>query len=273
MKITVIFTCFNRKEKSIKCIRTLIEGNKEHDLSFIIVDDNSTDGTPEAIKALGVNAKIITGTGSYFWSGGMRIGVEDFLKNDLDSEYVVLVNDDVDFFPDVIDKMIKRSQDNFDAVIVGATCDSIGNLSYGAMKLTVPRKKDLYFQVKPSDEKIECDTFNCNCVVLNKKILQRVGNFDERFRHSLADLDYGFMLKSAGYTILSSSDYIGVCNKNSIEGTWRDITLSGRQRFKKKESIKGAPFAEWFYFMNKNFGLLLAVRYSVSPYIRILLGK
>ena len=45
MKIVVVFTCFNRKEKTLKCVERLIEGNKRIDFKFIIVDDGSTDGT------------------------------------------------------------------------------------------------------------------------------------------------------------------------------------------------------------------------------------
>lgn len=273
MKITVLFTCFNRKEKSIKCIKSLIEGNRGYDLNFIIVDDNSTDGTREAITALEAHTKIIIGTGDLFWSGGMRVGIKDFLNTDIDSEYLLLVNDDVEFYSGIIEKLVLRSMDNNDAIVVGATCNFKGELSYGAKKLIVPRKKGMYSAVEPSDEQIDCDTFNCNCVLIKKDIIKKVGNFDDKYRHSLADLDYGFKLKTAGYTILSSVDYIGICNNNSIKGTWRDSTLSRIERVRKKESVKGSPFREWFYFLNKNFGLQTAIKYSISPYVRILLGK
>ena len=48
MKITVVFTCFNRKAKTLECVKRLVEGNKTIEFEFVIVDDGSTDGTEEA---------------------------------------------------------------------------------------------------------------------------------------------------------------------------------------------------------------------------------
>lgn len=272
MKIKIIFTCYNRKEKTIKCIQSLSEGNDDLNISFIVVDDNSTDDTVKAIESLGCDCTILHGDGNLYWSGGMRKGIAYYLSHP-DSHYVMLVNDDVLFNHGIIKNLIKRSQDNNNAVVVGATCDDDGIYTYGARKLIVPRKNDLYYAVEPNEASILCDTFNCNCVLIKSEQICKVGNFDTRYRHSLADLDYGFMLKKAGVPIISSAEYIGVCYKNSSRGTWSDKSLSRLERLRKKESVKGAPFGEWFHFMNKNFGFWLAVRYSISPYIRILMKR
>lgn len=273
MKITVIFTCFNRKEKTVKCMKSLVEENKGYQIEFIVVDDNSSDGTKDAIEELGYHVVCLQGNGSLFWSGGMRKGIEYFFNHSTTSAYVLLVNDDVEFYPGIISQLVDRSRTGDNAVVVGATCDSQGDFSYGAMKLIIPRRTDLYYQVRPTKDLIECDTFNCNCVLIPIGIMSEVGNFDPAYQHSLADLDYGFKIRRYGYRILISEDYIGVCDKNSNKGTWRDCTLSRIERLKRKESIKGAPFKEWFHFMKKNFGFMLAVRYSLTPYLRILIGK
>jgi GT2 family glycosyltransferase len=272
MKVTVIFTCFNRKEKSLKCMQTLAGQDSGIEYGFIVVDDNSTDGTAESIKALDYHVELLHGSGSLYWAGGMRKGIEAYLESSFDSEYVLLVNDDVEFYEGIVDKMITESKEKKDAVIVGATCDDSGAFSYGAMQLIVPRKKDLYRQVSPAEGKVECDTFNCNCVLLNDAVIRKAGNFDPIYTHSLADIDYGLRLRKLGFHIYSSERYVGVCNKNSIRGTWADNSLSRKERLKKKESPKGAPCREWFHFMKKNFGFMEAVKYSVSPYVRIMLG-
>lgn len=272
MKVTVIFTCFNRKDKSVSCVKSLAEHNPETDFQFIVVDDNSSDGTKEALAELNYEIEIITGNGSLFWAGGMRKGIGKYLS-EASSEYVLLVNDDVRFYPGIVEKLISESKRKNNAVIVGATCDDKGDFSYGAMQLIIPRKKDLYRQIRPSKNPIECDTFNCNCVLIKSDIISQAGNFDSVYTHSLADLDYGLKLRRMGYHIYSSEDYVGVCNKNGVKGTWADSSLSRIDRFKKKESPKGAPYKEWFHFMKKNFGVMDAIKYSISPYARILLGR
>ncbi|MGU8897257.1 glycosyltransferase family 2 protein [Clostridium perfringens] len=269
--IKVILTCYNRKHKTINCIKSLVNGNPNVNFSFIIVDDNSNDGTIEALNELIYPITIINGNGSLFWSGGMRKGISYYLKNE-NSQYVLLVNDDVSFFERSIEKMLIREEET-NAIIVGCTCDEKNNFTYGALKINHPIKKDIYYHVKPNDGDVECDTFNANCVLIKDNIFRKLGNFDYVYKHSLADLDYGLSISRKGYSIKSSLEYVGICFTNDIKGSWRDKSLGRIERIRKKEHVKGSPLREWFYFMKKNFGVLLAIRYSITPYLRIIFGK
>ena len=68
-------------------------------------------------------------------------------------------------------------------------------------------------------------------------------------------------------------EYVGVCPYIDLKGGWSDTSLSRLERLKKKESIKGAPFKPWFYFLKKNFGWTQALLHGFTPYVRIMLGK
>ena len=46
--------------------------------------------------------------------------------------------------------------------------------------------------------------------------------------------------------------------------------IERRERFKKKESIKEVPFGEFFHYLLKNYNLLTAIIYSLTPYVKIL---
>ena len=77
MKITVVFTCFNRKAKTLECVKRLVEGNKTIEFEFVIVDDGSTDGTEEALQ-LSEHApliKVLKTEGDCYYSGGMHRGM------------------------------------------------------------------------------------------------------------------------------------------------------------------------------------------------------
>ena len=91
--------------------------------------------------------------------------------------------------------------------------------------------------------------------------------------HSLGDFDYGLSLKKAGYEIYQSNSFVGTCNNNSNKGTWTDTTLNRTERIKRKESIKGAPTKQWFYFLKKNFGFFSAIKGTVTPYMRIIVKR
>ena len=60
-RVLALFTCFNRKEKSVHAVESLISGNPQIDFTFLVVDDGSTDGTAEALQKFPV--RILRGMG------------------------------------------------------------------------------------------------------------------------------------------------------------------------------------------------------------------
>lgn len=273
MKILVIFTCFNRKEKTKKCIETINTGNPECDFTFAVADDGSTDGTYEMLQNMqsDYSIHVLRGKGDWFYSGGMNAGMDYALQNlPHDFDYLLMMNDDVEFFEKSIQSMIAQSHVQNQAIIVGAMCNDGGTLSYGAVKYISGYK---YRKMELSEWKISADTFNANCVLIPYKAFEQVGAMDSYYRHSLGDFDYGLSLKRAGYLLYQSKEFVGKCNNNSNKGTWADTSLNRIERIRKKENVKGAPMKQWFYFLKKNFGFLVAIKGIVSPYLRILLGK
>lgn len=269
MKVAVLLTCHNRKEKTIKCINGL--SLNEAKVEFVVVDDGSTDETADALEQIGDCVTVIRGDGNLFYSGGMRKAME-YCKGQagstgIDADFYVLVNDDVEFDPGVLDKLEVLPRDK---AYVGAMRDSNGKCSYGGIKYV---KGIHYKTVTPNDPDRSCDTFNANFVAVPAEVFRNVPIMDSHYAHSLGDFDYGLSIGRAGYKIEVLDFYAGVCENNPSEKTWRDTSLSRGERFKKKESVKGAPFGPWFYFLKKNFGLGYACVYSLTPYVRILLGK
>lgn len=273
MKILAVFTCFNRKEKTQKCIGTITAGNPDCQFTFVVADDGSTDGTFEMLQHLQSTQEIhvVRGQGDWFYSGGMHAAMEYALKKlPQDYDYLLMMNDDVEFFHGQIQGMASQSVSQNSAVIVGAMCDDAGELSYGAVKYISGYK---YRTLTLAEWETPADTFNANCVLIPYGAFAAAGAMDAAYRHSLGDFDYGLSLKKAGYPIYQSREFAGKCNNNESKNTWTDTSLSRRERIRKKESVKGAPTKQWFYFLRKNFGLALAVKGAVSPFVRILLGK
>ena len=274
MYIHVIFTCFNRAEKTKKCILSLLAGNPLIDIHFIVVNDGSTDNTAQVLDELNNNHKCITvlnGNGSLFYSKGMRKGMEWLNASDDKSDYVMLVNDDVEFKPHAIEKLIEESRQKNNAIIVSATHDDNGNFTYGGAKY---KKGFIHYDLMSCEQSDEpCDTFNANCVLIPWDWYTSVEPMDGYYAHSTGDFDYGFSLSRAGAYIYTSGFYVGSCNRNPSKGTWNDTSLSRIDRLKKKESPKGLPLSSWLHFLHKNFGMKQAILHGFTPYIRILIGK
>lgn len=272
MKIIAIFACYNRKEKTQKCIETIVAGNPLCEFTFVVVDDGSTDGTGDMLQHLCPKYEIhvVKGPGNWFYSGGMNAGMEYALQNlPHDFDYLLMMNDDVVFFEDSIQSMISQSITQENSIVAGATCNTDGKLSYGAVKYTSGyhyRKMDI------SEWRVPADTFNANCVLIPYPAFERTGVMDPFYRHSLGDFDYGLSLREQDFKIYPSQNYIGICNNNDETGTWRDTTLRRIERIKRKENVKGASTRQWFYFVRKHFGFLLAIKAVISSYLRIILG-
>ena len=268
--VLALFTCFNRKEKTRQAIRTLVEGNPQIRFSFLVVDDGSTDGTAEMLKeeSFGAEVQVLEGDGNLFYSRGMGLGMDALLKSEAQYDYLLMMNDDVAFFPGCIEALAEQSQRKENAVIVGATRDSQGNLSYSG----IVYEKGIHYRFQNPGEETPADTMNANCVLIPYALFRKTGSMDPHYHHSLGDFDYGFALRKAGGTLLVSESFVGLCADNPQEGTWYNRSLPRKERLRRKESVKGDPVGPWFYYLRKHFGLLAAVKSSVTPYIRILLG-
>ena len=276
ISVTAMLTCFNRKNYTIACVTSLVEGNPNISFKFIVTDDNSTDGTKQALEKLPYDIRILSGDGQLFWNGGMIISMGYALKALADNkdsfEYALLVNDDVEFENGCIEKMVDRLNSSGAHAIAGATKDTEGNMSYGCV-LKTSSFFAKFEHLMPSVEPVLCDTFNCNCVLIKSDIFMEIGTLDSKYRHSMGDYDYGMSIRRKGYIIINGEDYVGTCCDNTKDNTWRDNSLPRKKRLELKESPKGLPASDWFHFVNKNYGFISAVYHFVTPYIRILIKK
>ena len=270
-RVQVILTCYNRKQFTIRCIESLQNSNPNTEFHFVVVDDNSTDGTLEALCELPYSVEIIKGTGQLYWNGGMHLGASIVIERQQVYDYVLLVNDDVDFYPGYIDKMILQSKEEHNAVIVGTMVGSDGKTSYGGI-VFLSRLRVKCAILEPHDA-LDCDTFNANCVLIPRDIFKEVGNMDAYYKHAMGDFDYGMMIRRKGFEIHHTPFFVGKCDNNTIGGTWLDTKLSRAERIRLKESAKGLPLRDWFHFVNKNFSFGAAFYHMITPYIRILLQR
>ena len=268
--VLALATCYNRKEKTVPAVKSLTEGNPGIAFDFLILDDNSSDGTAEALAAFD-NVTVIHGDGNCFYTGGMRILIDAAKKQGKTYDYCLLFNDDVRFYDHCIEYLASKRND---AVWVGPTCDEQGKLVYSGI-VRRSRWKPKYRHLLAQDEQgLPCETLNGNCVLIPWKIFLAADNMPACYTHSFGDYDYGFSLTRKGFPIMVPDQFIGMCkNDTKIENSWQDRSLPLKERLRKKESVKGLPFKEYFHYLNRNFNPVTAVVYSLSPYIKMIAGK
>ncbi len=273
--VMILLTCHERRSHTKDCLDSLLT-DCSAECHIVAVDAGSKDGTVEMLEAYpvenGGSLKLICRDASLFWNGGMRVAMNYAAANCRDTDYIMLINDDVHFYAGALDEMIERLE-RYDAdAVVGATRSHSGEQSYGGVRM-LSKHLARYELIPPSKEPAGCDTFNCNALLLTKECFLSTGNLDGAYVHSMGDYDYGMRLKRAGRKVINTADYTGECDDNDIKGSWRDTTLSRSERLKKKEGPKGLPRSDWYHYVRKNYGPAAALWHSITPYVRILLKK
>lgn len=271
INIAVIFTCYNRKNASVNCIKELQKQSLINDveIEFYICDDNSADGTVKAIKDIAPDAQIYVSEGNLFWCRGMYQAMRMAIEKKHD--YYLMINDDTLFEEDALSKMLESIR------IVGESCGIVGTMrslnrsviTYGGQNYVKKLKIGKAKFVLPREKPKECDIANWNCFLVSQTIIDNVGLVDPKYEHGLGDFDYSLMMRKKGFHIYTAIGYIGRVNKNSADGTYLDKKLSRKERIRKLFSRKGRPYKSEFYFYFKHYGFL-GTFYCIYIYIRLL---
>lgn len=242
MKIAIVLTCFNRKNKTLSCLEHVFlatnkfneasNESKKIEISVFLTDDGCTDGTAEAVTKYCKEKfpiTIINGTGNLFWAGGMRAAWKEALKYEGEWDYYLLLNDDTDidehcFFTLLEDEEYSQKKYGKNAAISGITTDknNQSQYTYGGRRFTnkfLGTSIELSYTGKPQ----ECDLFNANILLVPADIVAVVGIFYSGYVHAHADGDYAQMVLRAGYPTLVSSEVCGYCEFDHLRNA--DLAL------------------------------------------------
>lgn len=255
MKIAVIMTCFNRKDKTLRCLQSLFVIVK--DVAVYLTDDGCTDGTSQAIEDLfPTQVKVIHGQGNLFWSRGMWLAWTKALKGDYD--YYIWLNDDVVLYPFFLDELMKCHQIGGEYSIVSGLIETQDHqkILYGGST------KDGKL-ILSSEQPQQITYMNGNVVLVPKCVIGKIGIIDPIFHHDLGDVDYGLTAIEHGIKVLTTRKPIaygypnGVCRVRK----WNSNIVG---RFKKLNTPLGSPLQLNFYFRKKHFGVMHAFLYCLK---------
>lgn len=250
MKIAAILTCYNRKDKTVRCLERLFDaidkyndtdGIEKIQTSVYLTDDNCTDGTADSVRIACKDRElhIIQGNGQCYWAGGMRMAWREAMKQGNEWDFYLLLNDDTFMEPDSMQTLLSTHRHCIkkygkSGIYSGITCD-VNNkdvITYGGYVWTnyiLGRDRLLL----PTGTPQKCDKANSNIMLVSKEVVKDIGIFYDGFIHGAADYDYSMQAIKKGYPVLVTGRICGACNydHNSEEQTKdRILSMNLRQR-------------------------------------------
>lgn len=265
--IAVLIAAHNRRALTVRALQALRRNHMGLNLSVVLFDDGSGDGTAAAVRSEWPDAVVLQGNGSAFWNGGMH---QAWLRAQvLYPDGFLWLNDDVrlddDALPSLMSEWRRRGGGANPFILVGATREEDGRLSYGGQRRVFSPFAFKLEKLPISNRPQPADTFNGNIVLISRATVEKIGINDPSFFHSLGDIDYGLRAKRAGVEITVVPGTLGVCNTNP------PLALTGRtlvERWRMLTSYRGIPLANWYKFTRRFSGIWFPFHFAL-PYRKV----
>lgn len=214
--VSVVIVVWNAKKYVMECLESLREHCREVCDEVIIVDNASTDGTPELIAEMFPEFKLIRNPENLGFAKANNIGMEQ-----CSGEYVCLVNSDVKFTSDCLSPILKFLSENPAVGMVGPKMllpdgrvarstmrfPTVWNQFCRAIGLDVAFKKSRVFGgylMSDFDHQTTTpvDVLNGWFVVVSRTALDRVGLLDPQFFMYGEDVDWCYRFVEAGQRVV-----------------------------------------------------------------------
>jgi GT2 family glycosyltransferase len=207
----VVIPVFNRKEFTRKCLISLRDQSYK-DFKIVIVDDGSSDGTPEMLESEFPEVVCLKGDGNLWWTASVNLGIEYALKNG--SELVMTLNNDTIAAKSFMEQMISRSQKMPDTLLGAFAVDQQHHepvYGGGKIKWLTASIQNLLEELPEKERKglHEVDHFPGRGLLIPRKVFEKIGLFnDKELPHYFADYDFSHQAYKNGFKIYCNYDAV-----------------------------------------------------------------
>ncbi len=228
--IHVITASRNRRAKTEAFVNS-IKNQSYKNIHLIIVDDNSSDGTREAVRRLMPEAVIIKGNGSLWWGGAMDAAYQWVRKNlnRRKNDFILITNDDIEYDADYIQKGIDCVKSRSGGIIHGEGIDiRTGKVIDTVYHIDYSRNWRQTIFVKSTDGKGECSS--SRSLFMTVETFLDVGGFHPLLLpHYGSDTEWTMRAARKGHPVYADKDLAyfmddaAVSNKSGKNVEWKKV--------------------------------------------------
>ena len=200
-KISIIIVNYNGKELLQKCLESLFKTDYEN-FEVILVDNNSTDGSIEFVTKNYPKIIVIKLDSNKGFAEPNNVGAK-IAKG----EHLLFLNNDTVTSSNFISEMVKVLQKDEQVAI----CQSLLLRPNGDVDSSgdfIDKIGIVYNSKTKIDQIKEVSSARGACMMIRKKIFDKLGGFDEKFFFSFEDVDLGWRSWILGYKVVIAPNSI-----------------------------------------------------------------
>ena len=199
MEVSVVIPNFNGIA-FLDSVLASLEGQTLSDFEVILVDNGSTDGSCSFVTANYPWVHLIELTENFGFCGAVNAGIRA-----AKAPYVLLLNNDTEVKEDFVEEMLAAIRRHKNAFSCGARMvqyhdrdklDDVGNY-YCALGWSFARGRGKDIHAYETEDKIFSAC--AGAAIYRKKIIEKIGYFDEEHFAYLEDTDIGYRARIYGY--------------------------------------------------------------------------
>lgn len=216
--INVLIVNWNSGEQCLQLIHSLVKSEFTN-YRIVIIDNDSSESDfmklkncEEIARLNKVEFHLIRNPSNLGYAGGNNAGFS-YLKNQNLAGDILILNPDVTIQPNTLAVMSKVINQEGIAGVMVRTLAEGGKLMYDYFSLTGFVQK---WHLAKNYSRVETDYLAGSCMLLKRKLIDRLGLFDDSFFLYWEEVDLSIRLNNAGFRLMSTNETFIIRSDNEL---------------------------------------------------------
>lgn len=196
----------NRREDTLACLASL-EKSTYRNHKVIVLDNASTDGSVEAIRATYPAVQVIELTENLGYAGNNNAGIKAAMSQDAD--WVFVLNEDTVLDPDCLAHLVGIGESDSEIGVVGPMVyhfDEPGIIQSAGGRMSRFWESSHVAQNEPDRGQFasphQVDFISGCAIMIRRAVIEQVGLLDERFFYYKEETEWCLRARKAGWRIV-----------------------------------------------------------------------
>lgn len=244
-KVSVVVLTYNNWMFTKACLYSLAQFTRYPNWELILVDNGSTDGTPQHLQAYAgtdPRARVILHDSNLGFAAGNNAGMRV-----ADGEFVVVLNNDTYVTEGWLHGLLRHMRRDERLGLVGPVTNNIGNearIDIHYADMTEMARAARRYTDAHLHQRLPINVTAFFCVMIRRTVLDAIGLLDERFGQGyFEDDDYCRRARDAGFEVAVAED---VFVHHHLSASFNEVPSAQRKAlFDRNQAIYEEKWGPW----------------------------